>query len=322
MMMTICLFTCVAAAARTSLLSCCAATPPHTAATPAVDAAAESVQQLLVAEALGISIVGRAGTGHYGSVLLSADAAVKLSPHPAPHMQVEAAVLRAMHGQPGFPAFNELRTGVAGFDAIVMERLGPSLHDVWDSETASTAFDGTTVLRYGRGTLQCLRRLHEAGYVHNDVKPNNVLLGLEGGENEAAVHLIDFGLATGAENTVGLGERGTPLFASVAAHEGLPTRGVHDVEALVYMLAYLASGTLPWERKPPRRAESLKRRMLTDGCSTLTDSCTAERLTEDVHAAETVEALQALWTEVVAGHENGGQVDYAACEAALSGGGQ
>ena len=283
-----------------------------------------------VASSLGCEILGSAGTGHYGSVLLAQRVAsgeglaIKLAPHPSETLAVEAAVLDTMRGAPGFPeifSYDQSADGT-GFDALAMELLGPSLHDVWEEQTASTHFGGPTVMRLGLGVLRCLRELHAAGFVHNDVKPNNVLLGAPGSGKAEDVHLIDLGLATRADGPSLGGGRGTPLFASVAGHAGEPMRPVHDVESLVYCLAYLASGTLPWERKPPRRAESLKRRMLTDGCSTLTDSCTAERLTEDVHAAETVEALQALWTEVVAGHENGGQVDYAACEAALSGGGQ
>ena len=94
---------------------------------------------------------------------------------------------------------------------------------------------------------------------------------------------------------------------------------VHDVESLVYCLAYLAAGTLPWERKPARRAAFIKRKMLSDGCSTLLDSCASERLTEDVHARETADALQFLWQEVVAAQEPGTELDYEACLAHLSG---
>lgn len=191
-------------------------------------------------------------------------------------------------------------------------------HDTWEGDTAGTHLAGPTVLRLGRGILRCLRTLHAAGYVHNDVKPANVLFGAARGAGADTVHLIDFGLATGVGNTQGLGARGTPLFASAAAHAGAPTRPVHDVEALVYCLAYLAAGSLPWERKPPRRAAFLKRRMLTDGCSTLVDSCAAESLTDDVHAAETADALQALWQQVVAAYdEPPSALDYDACLACL-----
>lgn len=300
-----------------------------------VAAAATSVQQLLAADqsaisaALDCTVLGQAGSGHYGSVLLAVshetgmNVAIKLSPHPSHTLGVEGAVLRALCGQPGFPEVHSFaeRVGGSQLDALVMERLGPSLHDAWEASTASTFLPGPMVLRIGHGMLCCLRTLHAAGFVHNDVKPDNVLYGASGGPAEGVVHLIDFGLATGVDNAIGLGERGTPLFASAAAHDGLPTRPVHDVESLVYCLAYLAAGSLPWERKPARRAAFLKRKMLTDGCSTLVDSCASERLTEDVHAAETVEALQLVWQEVVAAQpENGAPLDYEACLRALGGG--
>ena len=42
--------------------------------------------------------------------------------------------------------------------------------------------------------------------------------------------------------------KGTPTFASLAAHYSRrPMRPVDDIESLVYTLAYLAAGGLPWE---------------------------------------------------------------------------
>lgn len=315
-----------------------AASPHAPLLAPRVDSAAASVQQLLdnaeqeqlIRASLGCTVVGRAGSGHYGSVLLAQcgdnDAVViKLAPHPSPTLEVEATVLQAMAGVQGFPALHSYGAAVggSGLDAIVMERLGPSIHDLWKQQTQSTCFSGPAVLQYGRSILRCLQSLHEAGFVHNDVKPNNVLLGREqsarADSRQHVLHLIDFGLATGTTDTLG-DERGTPLFASIAAHERQPTRPVHDIESLVYCLAYLAAGSLPWERKPAARAASIKRRMLTDGCSTLVDGCTADRLTEHTCAHEAAEALQLLWLQVVTAHgADDGRVDYAACWEALCG---
>ena len=44
--------------------------------------------------------------------------------------------------------------------------------------------------------LTLIHKTHEAGYVHGDVKPDNLLLGAVGVKSGArTVHLVDFGLA-------------------------------------------------------------------------------------------------------------------------------
>ena len=301
--------------------------PDVSEAAAAVAQLLESDEQLTLANGWRLTLTSRLGEGRFGNVLLGESAehgsvAVKMILHPTWDEQLsrEAAVLRALDGVKGFPALLHHEPGI-----LVMERLGPSLEARWQAATAGTYFSGPKVLRLGRAVLCCLRRLHEAGFVHNDLKPSNVLLG-----EDDEPRLIDFGLAThvatedadGGSPTapVDKGARvGTPLFASIAGHEGRRTRAADDVESLVYCLAFLASGGLPWQHKRHAKALAMKRRMVTDGCELMTDSCAAERLTEDVHSRETADALQALWAEVVVCHEAGDDVDYDACLAALRG---
>jgi hypothetical protein len=120
-----------------------------------------------------------------------------------------------------------------------------------------------------------------------------MLFGPRGsGARAQQVHLIDFGMATrrcddatvpssppsslptpwsspsgatvpssddgeaGAADGCGLRYGGgTPLFASVAEHEGRTTRPCDDVESLWYCLAYLAHGELPWKCKQRTRTQ-------------------------------------------------------------------
>ena len=291
-------------------------------------------EEELMAEALGCTVVGRAGSGRFGSVFFATKAegswrrevVIKLSPHPSPTLTVEAAVLRSLSGQPGFPTLlshGEVVGGLrhpwastSGFDALIMERLGPTLVDEWARTTQRTHFDGQTLLRYGRGLIECLRTLHAFGFVHNDIKPNNIVLSTAGSGCAQEVYLIDFGLTTRSDDGGIRGQRGTPNFASYAAHAGAPTHATDDLESLVYCLAYLASGSLPWMHKRVSRAAFMKRKMLLDGC------CAS--LVEDVPAQRAAEALQALWAEVVrsrqqrAGREVRTVIDYDACFAAFS----
>ena len=52
-------------------------------------------------------------------------------------------------------------------------------------------------------TIQLVKRLrvlHEAGYLHNDLKPDNILVGLNDPE---VVYLIDFGSASKFKDEAG-----------------------------------------------------------------------------------------------------------------------
>ena len=281
--------------------------------------------------------VRQLGTGNYGEVLLGRSeqhglVAVKVVPHDddesPSQLAREAALLTAVDGAPGFPTLIYHGTQeVLGrqSDVLVLELLGPSLEDLIWKATGGTRFSTATVLRLGRELLCTLRALHAAGYVHNDLKPSNVLLGASGSGREGTLHLVDFGISTRAGEAVPAGEiYGTPLFASVAAHAGRPTTPMDDIESLCYCLAFLAAGSLPWERRPPERAAALKLGMLahaTDdapGSSPLDPS--SFLLTQDVPGADLREALRDVWSHVVACRAApGGEVDYAMCLKALGG---
>lgn len=115
------------------------------------------------------------------------------------------------------------------------------------------------------------------------------------------------------------GAIGTALFASVRADGGKrPMYPVDDLESLVYTLAYLAAGTLPWEGQPDTIACSMKRQLLEGDGS-------GRELTDGVRCEVAAAVLRKLWAEVTRCHgvegSAAGTVDYQACFAALGGGG-
>ena len=121
------------------------------------------------------------------------------------------------------------------------------------------SYTRSSILHIGRELVHALRTLHGAGYVHNDLKPMNLIFGANASGREDHVHLIDFGMVSNVgDDTVTRSSEvhyggGTPMFASLAALEGRPTRPVDDIEMLWYLLAFLSQGTqmqqgnLPWQ---------------------------------------------------------------------------
>ena len=307
------------------------------------------VQELLATEAIitlagcealpSVVIKDRLGEGRFGDVLLgeaeddsSKRVAIKMALRPTSELEHEQKILEAMQGVDGFPqSIHHQRATATLPEMLVMEMLGPSLQRVWETSTRSSHLSADTVLRLGGQILRTLQSLHDAGFVHNDLKPANILLGQEGTAKEESVHLVDFGLTTSRlqktsqsresdeenaeEGRGGVGRVGSHLYASIAAHEGRATVAADDLESLTYLLAFLATGRLPWRGERYSSIAPMKRRMVRDGCRDLlfAGTCCAE----GAASSNVATALEAVWAQVVECHQTGNEVDYDACLALL-----
>ena len=90
--------------------------------------------------------------------------------------------------------------------------------------------------------LNLVQKLHEAGYVHNDIKPENIVTSLDRPDDFI---MIDMGFAsrffdaeTGEHISKGRSKnsRGTPFYASLGNHNGKVTTRRDDLQSLNYML--------------------------------------------------------------------------------------
>ena len=115
--------------------------------------------------------------------------------------------------------------------------------------------------------VQAHKFIHEKGYTHNDVKAQNLLVGLDKNSKDD-VFLVDFGLACKYRDAFGFhfpeepDERkahdGTLEYTSRDAHTGAHSRR-GDLETLGYNMVHWAAGTLPWltELEDPEQVHNI-----------------------------------------------------------------
>lgn len=245
----------------------------------------------LAADASIAPLVRQLGYGAEARVLLGRSldtgemVALKCEPaRPLEHSPLhrEYRAMRKLGGARGFAHALEFiaRAEVLGepADVLVLDLLGPSVDELYwatleacaDEQRADTADAGPrrglsprTALVLLHDALGLLGRVRARGLVHNDVKPDNLLMGRLGRRREL-VHLVDFGSSC----ALGSGARapaaddaalvGTARFASAAAHGGARGRESpaearstcdrDDVESLLYSMASICMGELPWDR--------------------------------------------------------------------------
>lgn len=154
----------------------------------------------------------------------------------------EAGHLQALRG----PGIVPVRC--AGPGGLVLEKAACSLADVLHERGP---MDEDEVRAVGAATATALATVHEAGLVHGDVKPANLLLSHEG-----ELWLSDFDAAAAAD--------GQPLgrFSPRRLPPGTPSLPEADITALALTLVELSTGAL-LDPRVPWRATDLRRL----GCS-------------------------------------------------------
>lgn len=182
------------------------------------------------------------------------------------NLESEYWALKKMEEHPGFPQVYELDSrGDESY--LVMELLErPLLVLFKDSNFILSAQDTLHVVDQ---LLTRMKVLHEAGMVHGDLKPENLMMGTGAvGKTKGTVYLVDFGLVTSygknGPNIVHRSYGGTLRYMSTGTHDRLPKTPRDDLESLAYVLAFfLQYCNLPWRMEKDAAKVSKMKKEIT-----------------------------------------------------------
>jgi len=168
------------------------------------------------------------------------------------------------------PQVYEFNNTYDNFTIMTMQLLGQDLEELLGIMNRVLQYDTIAVL-----AIQCIsaiQYIHEKGFVHRDIKPDNFVIGsLSGKEKDRQrVFLIDYGLtqpftqeessSSSSSNNNNKNKNnhkpcqqknisivGTPRYASLNTHYGIEYSRRDDLISLGYVLVYLSKGKLPWQ---------------------------------------------------------------------------
>lgn len=195
------------------------------------------------------------GKGNFCAVYLAADplsltqVAVKVLKEPCGEGDLtrEVSTLAALNHIRGVPKL--LGSGLFEQHLYIVQELLDT--DVYSLQRKCNPLPIPIVLSIAYAGIKVLKDIHDAGYLHLDLKPDNI--GVKRSLKGIQIYLMDFGLAKkykshGIHCSSGFAKdiRGHPVFASIPVLKGLKPSRRDDLESFLYTLAFMANGTLPW----------------------------------------------------------------------------
>lgn len=159
------------------------------------------------------------------------------------------------------PEIYDIRTLPTGQMVMVMELLGASLDkQIKDGKRFTISQIGFIA----RNMIQEVKQLHEVGYIHRDIKPQNILWK----QGNKRLHLIDYGLTMRwrhprseepYEPEFDYPINGTMRYMSTYMHLGMRPSRRDDMISLFYTLLCVCGVHLPWRQTNTEDNKTQKR---------------------------------------------------------------
>ena len=115
-----------------------------------------------------------------------------------------------------------------------------------DLQQACRSLSKHRIINTIRDVAKALEYAHQKGYVHRDVKPENIML-----HDDGRVVLMDFGIARGSDSTLNMTKTGraigTPYYMSPEQTKGQPVDHRSDLYSLGVVLYQMLAGYVPFD---------------------------------------------------------------------------
>tara|TARA_R100001163_G_C5067706_1_gene207044 strand:+ start:4320 stop:5228 length:909 start_codon:yes stop_codon:yes gene_type:complete len=141
---------------------------------------------------------------------------------------------------------------VDDYSVLVLDLLESSIGNLLEKKGGR--FKLKTTLMIADQMLSRLEYLHDHGFIHRDLKPDNMMIGRSHHQNQ--IFLIDYGLSkkyrTNGGDHIQFREGGklvgTARYASINSHLGYTLSRRDDMISLAYIIIYFLKGELPWQK--------------------------------------------------------------------------